>query len=227
MSWGLNEKTERQPSRERPREGQGQGGFGGFGGTTVVPGTYKLRMTFGGQKDSVMVQVKADPRIDAPVSVLEARYALGKDLQNLTKLTSAATERLRESKELADDLEKRMKDTKRTDLKEALDKTKAIKDSINTVFDYILGKEDKRQGIIRSPDPSRYSFVQTAQQYVSRSREPINETDRRVVKQAEDKAIEVMNRVNRFYSTTWPEYKTMMEKVILSPFKNYEPLKKN
>jgi hypothetical protein len=225
MNWNLNERNERQPSRERPREGQG-GGFGGFGGTSVLPGVYKLRLSFGDKKDSTSVTVKADPRIDAPVSVLEARYAMLKDLQKLTRMTTQATDRLRETKELIEGFEKQMKDSKRTDLKDAKDKTKAMMDSVNALFDYILGKEDKRQGIVRSPEPSRYSYVQTAQGYVARSREPISDTDRRVFKFAEDKITEIVNKVNSFYSRAWPEYRTMMEKLALSPFKDYEPIKK-
>ena len=228
MDWNLSEKSERQPSREKPREGLGQGrGFGGGGGTTVLPGVYKLRLHYGGQKDSVMLAVKADPRIDAPASILEGRYALAKRLQKLTEVTSLATDRLRESKELTEDFEKRIKDSKRKDLKDVSDKTKAMKDSINGVFDYILGKEDRRQGITSSEKPSRYSYVQTANQYIGRSRNPISETDHRVVKHAEDKIGEAVNRVNKFYETTWPAYKVIMEKVDLSPFKAYEPLKQN
>jgi len=226
MIWALNEQGERGPARERTTGGGGRGGFGGFG-PTVLPGTYKVRLTFGGVKDSTLVTVKADPRIDAPASVLEARYAMSKDLQKLTKVTAQACDRLRESKELIEDFEKRMKDSKRTDLKEALDKSKAMKDSINAMFDYILGKEDKRQGIVRSPDPSRYSYVGTAQQYIARSREPISDTDRRVFQHAQEKVTEIVNKVNGFYTTQWPAYRTLMEKVVINPFKDYQPLNKN
>lgn len=227
MNWALSEKTQSQASREKPREGGGGRGFGGFGGITVLPGNYKLRITFGAQKDSTTVTVKADPRIDASVLVLETRYSMMKDIQKLTKLASQATERLRESKDLTEEFEKRIKDSKRTDLKEAQDKTKAMKDSINAVFDYILGKEDKRQGITESAESSRYSYIQRAQQYAGRSREPVSDTDRRLYKHAEGKIMEVVNRVNKFYATTWPEYRALMEKAALSPFKNYEPLKQN
>jgi photosystem II stability/assembly factor-like uncharacterized protein len=221
--WALNEKGERGPSREKPREGGG--GFGGFG-PVVVPGTYKLRITFGDSKDSTLVSVKADPRIDATQQVLEARYAMSKQLQKLTKATTQATDRLRESKELVEDFEKRMKESKRTDLKEAQDKSKAMKDSINAIFDFALGKEDPRQGIKRDND-SRYSYIGRAASYINRSREPVNDTDRRVLAQAEQKIHEIIEKVNSFYATQWPEYRAMMEKVVLSPFKNYEPIKRD
>jgi len=100
-----------------------------------------------------------------------------------------------------------------------------MKDSINALFDYLLGKVDKRQGIVRSPDPTPVSYIQTARSYITRSNDPINETDRRVYNVAEDKVKEAIKRVNDFYAVSWPAYRTMMEKINLSPFKDYEPIK--
>lgn len=235
MNWSLTEKSERNPSREKPREdgGGGGGGFGGFGGTLVLPGTYKLRVSFGDQKDSTSIIVKGDPRQHVAPSVTEQRYAMNKDLQKLTAMATKATDRLRESLEIVDEYEKKIKDlsdpmagSKRTDLKEVSTKTKAMKDSVNALFDFILGKVDKRQGIVRSPDPTPVSYVQTARGYIARSTDPISETDRRVYKHAEEKINEAVNKVNKFYASAWPEYRAAMEKINLSPFKDYEPIKK-
>lgn len=227
MSWMLNERGPRQPSREAPRGGGGQGGggFGGGGGTSVLPGTYKLRLLYGDQKDSASILVKADPRIKVAASIYEERYAMIKELQKLRTTAATATDRLRESKEIVEEYEKKMKEAKRKDLKEAMDKTKAMKDSIDVLFDFILGKVDKRQGIVRSPDPTPVSYIQTAQGYIGRSQDPISETDKRVYQHAVDKMDGVTKRVNTFYDVQWKAYREMMEKVSLSPFKDYQPIK--
>lgn len=224
MTWALNEKAERNPARERGRSGQGRS-FGRFGGTSVLPGVYKLRLTYGNVKDSTTINVKSDPRLNVPQAVIEQRYTMLKDLQKLTAAATQATDRLRESLDIVEEYEKKMKDTKRTDLKDATEKTKVMKDSINALFDYILGKVDKRQGIVRSPDPTPVSYVQTARGYIARSNDPVSETDRRVYNHAEDKINEMVKRVNLFYSASWPAYRAMMEKINLSPFKDYEPIK--
>ncbi|GIV38091.1 MAG: hypothetical protein KatS3mg032_2470 [Cyclobacteriaceae bacterium] len=225
-TWNLNERGDRQPSRDRTRGDQGRGGGSGGGfGTPVLPGTYKLRITFGDAKDSAQVTVKPDPRVDVPMSVYEQRYAMMKDLQKLRAAATQATDRLREAKEIAEEYERKIKESKRTDLKEAADKTKAMKDSVNALFDFILGKEDNRQGIVRSPEPSPVSYIQTAAGYIMRSRDPISETDRRVFKHAEDKIDKVVKRVNYFFDNTWKEYRTLMESIQLSPFKDYQPIK--
>jgi hypothetical protein len=170
--------------------------------------------------------VKNDPRFNIPQSVIDQRYVMLKDLQNLTAMATKATDRLIESLAITDEYEKKMKESKRTDLKEPSEKTKVMRDSVNALFDFILGKEDKRQGLKVSPIPTPASYIQTARNYIATSNDPVGETDKRVFKHADDKINGVLNRVNKFYATTWPAYRTMMEKVALSPFKDYEPIKK-
>ncbi|HRW98281.1 MAG TPA: hypothetical protein P5280_02260, partial [Cyclobacteriaceae bacterium] len=221
-TWNLSEKGVRQPSREKARPNAPEPGGG-----NVLPGTYKLRMTFGDQKDSTMITVKSDPRFTNDAAYIQARYALNKELDKITSLVSTATDRLRESRDVADEFEKRMKEANRDDLKEAMDKTKAIKDSINKVFDFILGAEDTRQGITATEFPSNVSFIGTARFYVNTSREAVTDRENRVMKNANDKTQLILDKVNAFYKDQWTAYREMMEKVNISPFKDYQPLNKN
>ena len=220
MTWGLNERGVLNPSREKPAASSAEPG-----GVNVLPSVYKLRITFGDKKDSTNITVKDDPRLNTPASTVEARYKMLKELDQLATLAVAATDRLRESKEVAEELEKKINAAKRDDLKDALAKTKAIKDSINVVFDYILGKEDKRQGILYE-QTTPVSYINNAASYIGSSRKPISATDQRVFQHATGQIGKVMDRVNKFYETTWQSYRSSLEKVNLSPFKNYDPLKK-
>ena len=117
-----------------------------------------------------------------------------------------------------------MKDSKRTDLKDQLEKTNVVKDSINALFDAILDKEDKRQGLTRDSQGPVVD-IQTASQYIDGNISPVSETDRRVFKKAEDSVNGVVGRVNAFYDGLWKEYRSMMEKVSLNSFKDYQPIK--
>ncbi|MEQ9414616.1 MAG: hypothetical protein RIF39_12345, partial [Cyclobacteriaceae bacterium] len=222
MTWNLDEKGVRQPSRSKPRPNAPEPG-----GTTVLPGIYKLRVTFGDQKDSTMINVKNDPRYTTDAANLQARYNRTKELEEMRALVATATDRLRESKEIAGDFEKRMKDASRDDLKDALDKTKAIKDSIDKVVDYILGAEDKRQGITSNEFPDPASYINTAMFYTNTSRDPISARDNVVYGHAEAKTKDILDKVNAFYKEQWSAYRSMMEGVNISPFKDYEPLNKN
>ena len=222
MTWSLDEKGVRGPSRNKPRTNASEPS-----GANVLAGTYKLRMTFGDQKDSTMINVKLDPRFVNDAANMQARYNRTKEIENLRSLISTATERLRESKDIVTDFEKRMKDANRDDLKEAMDKTKAMKDSIEKVFDYLLGAEDKRQGITSTEFPAPSSFINTALFYTNSSRDPLSARDNVVFKHAEEKTQDMLDRVNKFYQDQWPAYRAMMEKVSLSPFQDYEPINKN
>jgi photosystem II stability/assembly factor-like uncharacterized protein len=220
LTWSMNEKGVRSASREKPKPGAPEPG-----GITVLPGTYKVRLTFGDVKDSTSVNVKTDPRYNVDPSITQARYKMLKELQKLSSLALDATTRLAESKEIAEEFEKKMKDSKKDDYKAALDQTKVVKDSIAALFDYILGKEDKRQGIVRQKDPTPVSYIGTASYYISSSLDPVSATDQRVFKFATEKINAVLNRVNAFYDKTWKDYRTSMEKVSISPFRDYQPLK--
>ncbi len=222
MTWAMNEKGVRNPSREKPKADAAEPG-----GQQVLAGRYKLRLTFGEQKDSAMINVKSDPRYPNLTAITEARYKMLKDVEKMKALASSAMDRLRESKEIAEEFENKMKDLKRDDLKDAKDKTKVIKDSLKNIMDYIVGKEDKRQGIVRHSDPTPVSFLGTAEVYIGSSKDPISSTDQRVFGQAEEQITKVMERVNKFFEKPWPDYRAVMEKVSITPFKNYEPLKKN
>ena len=221
MTWSMNEKGVRNPSREKPKADAAEPG-----GLQVLPGTYKLRLTFAGQKDSAMINVKSDPRYSNMSAIIEARYKMLKDVEKMTALAAISMDRLRESKEIAEEFENKMKDQKRDDLKDAKDKTKVIKDSLSNIMDFIVGKEDKRQGIVRHANPTPISYIENADFYISSSKDPINSTDQRVFKQAEEQIEKIMVRVNSFFGKTWPDYKAVMEKVSISPFKNYVPLKR-
>ncbi len=90
----------------------------------------------------------------------------------------------------------------------------------------MLGKEEKRQGLAVSPIPTPVSYISTAQYYISTSKDPVNATDERVMKQASEAMDRILDRVNKFYEKQWPDYRAAMEKVSINPFKTYEPLKR-
>lgn len=217
-TWNLSQKGAASPSRQKQRRDEPQG-------EDVLPGSYKLRLLFGDAKDSTTIHVKDDPRLGVSPDVRRQRHATIQELEELQGRIAEATDRLREAKEIVTDYDKRIKQAGGDELKEAAAKTKAMKDSIDAIFDFALGKEERGQSIIRSPEPTPVSFINRAKSYIRSARGPLNDTDRRVKEQAEEKAKPVIARVNTFFEKEWPAYRELMEKVRLSPFKDYEPIK--
>ncbi|MCB0651797.1 MAG: hypothetical protein KDC85_11015 [Saprospiraceae bacterium] len=221
MYWYLDEKGVRGPSRRERRGGRGEPG-----GVTVLPGKYMLKMTFGDQVDSVYIDVDYDPRIEMPMEVLVQQHDLLKELESKTEVAGKAVERLRASLEIIDDYKSRIEAEKdKTAFEDLLKRQKTLKDTINTMMDELLGKEDKRQGITMDEKPSTVSYLYTARSYVRSLQAVPGPTERQLIKNADDKLNQVLDKINNFYLNEWPVYRKEVEELKLSPFKDLEPLK--
>ncbi len=223
FSWNLGEKGVRYPSRTKPKKNASEPRGG-----SVLPGTFKVVMTFENSKDSTMVNVLADPRIDADVSNLISRKNMQKELENRIKPASDAMTRLVESKQIIDDITKQMKDKKGDEYNSLKDLNKSMKDSIEALMVEFVGPDNsKKQGIVGTKDPSINNYLFSARRYISSGIHKPGETEDRVLKHVDGVLKPALEKVNAFYQTAWPEYKKQVELVDLSPFKDYEPLKLN
>jgi hypothetical protein len=220
MYWGMDEKGADYPSRqERNRNGEP-------GGIDVLPGTYKLRMTFGDTKDSTNIVVRYDPRVEMDRSVLEQQYAWGKTLQGYRQVAADAMKRLRNSMEIAKTYESQMKKLDEDGYKESIDLSKQIQDSISAIMDPIVGAESDKQGIVRNarevPVTSRIS---RASGYLYSSDKAPGATEERLRKHAEDAVKEMVDEVNAFFAGPWEDYRRAMQQLDVDPFKEYQPLR--
>ncbi|HMP99010.1 MAG TPA: hypothetical protein PKC24_04455, partial [Cyclobacteriaceae bacterium] len=219
MYWNLDEKGERWLSRQAPR--------GRFepGGVNVMPGTYKLRISFGDQKDSTNINVRFDPRMDVSTQVLQARYNMLKEVDKRQSLAANAMDRLRDSKTIVEEYEKRLRDQSADEYKAFKDMNKVMKDSINKFMDEFVGKEDNRQGIIRSPEPNVNTMLGNARRYIGGSFDMPGPTQQRAMQQLDAHLNPVINRLNNFYNQQWVEYRKKMETLNVSIFKDYQALR--
>jgi hypothetical protein len=193
-----------------------------------MPGTYKVVMSYGDQKDSTMIKVLMDPRLEVDINSMMARIDKQKELEGVVALAKEAMDRLRTSKTIVDDVSKRAKEKKGEEYKELKDMNKAIKDSIESLMTIIVGPDNsKKQGIVRSPEPTVNSYLSTARRYLRSGLHAPGATEERLIGHARDAAKDAIEKVNKFYNKDWPRYREMVESADLSPFKDYEPLQFN
>jgi len=219
--WTLGEKGVRGPSRKIASKNSPEPR-----GVTVLPGTYKVVMHYKKAKDSTMVSVAYDPRVEMPQSVLKSKYDLLKQLEAKTGLAGKAITQLNESKKIATSYKKQLKAKKDSaTYKKTIQATNSVIKSINTLIDGMLGKEDKRQGITRNPDPTPLTFLFTARRYVGSLLQAPGKTEDQLMKTATDKVDGQISKINAFYKKDWPAYRKEIEALNLSLFKDFTELK--
>ncbi len=85
-----------------------------------------------------------------------------------------------------------------------------------------IGKEDKRQGITRNPEITVMQRLNTASFYSGTRKNGITETEKRLIRFAEEELKKALEKTNSFFDENWKAYRTEIEELKLSPFKETE-----
>ncbi len=218
MSWYLDRKGYRfpgPPRRSRPGQQRGGGGY-------VLPGTYKLVMQYGKKKDSTTIVVKGDPRLHIDPQVIRANRKLYEPVMKKMEVLADAVDNIRTCGEIMQEVKKMNADKKDTAYKAFQKTAKVTADSLKTIKGILFPREDV-QGIFRDPRvvTSRlrglYSIIYEF--------EPLNATQKLVLKQSDELITQTVQRINRFLENEWKTYREAAEKAGFTPFKDLKPVK--
>lgn len=211
--WGLDEKGPDRPSRTiRKRKNEA-------GGVAVKPGTYKVKVQYADWVDSTSITVKSDPRFAANTASINEVYATGKQLEGHIQTASDAVKQLVESKNLATKYQKEMKELDKEKFKEQIKASKDIVKAIDSVTAIFIGKEDKRQGIVRNPEVTVMQRLNNARFYSATRKAGITQTERDLITYAENDLKAALQKTNVFFANRWKTYRESIETLELSPFK--------
>ena len=208
--WSLNEKGVTRPSRKviksksEPR------------GVSVKPGVYRIIMGTASVTSEVSIEVHSDPRLAISEIAIDERYTYSKTIEGYLEQTTQAVNQLRHSKETLANYKKRISKKVNKTLIEQIDEASKEIDSIINSF---LGKEDKRQGIVRNPENSVVKRINSASRYIRSRPNGITETEEKLMKHALDDLKKALNQTNSFYDENWEELKTSIEAIELTEFK--------
>lgn len=219
MYWRLTEKGVNRPSRKLKKSKKEPSGI------TVLPGTYKVVFNYGKAKDSTMINVKYDLRKNMPINVLQAKYKMQKQVQKEMNLAYLAVKQVLESKNIVANYKKQLKSKKDKKYKDLIKTQDTMLKSLNSLVDAMLGKEDKRQGITASKNPSNISYLYLANQYISSLQTLPGKTETTLLNNANKKVNSVIAKINNFFKTDWKAYRSKMEALKLSPFKEVKEIK--
>ncbi|MGB3465455.1 MAG: hypothetical protein WBA74_09295, partial [Cyclobacteriaceae bacterium] len=168
--------------------------------------------------------VKQDPRFNIPDRENSKKYSALKKIESMISKTEQAVSILRDSKKIADNYTKDLKEADKEKYEESIKLSKAMSDSLSTMMDQFIGKEDKRQGITLDYNVYVTDRIRLAQAYVGNQMGVPSATETDLIEKAEVALKEQLEKVNNFFKNEWVDYRKEMETIKISPFKDYEPI---
>jgi photosystem II stability/assembly factor-like uncharacterized protein len=218
-TWFMDEKGGDRPSRRiRPRRGEP-------GGVSVKPGNYKVVMSFGDQTSETNISVKDDPRINVSSKNTNEVYATLKQLESMQQTAADAVKQLVESKTIAEGYSKTLAKVDKKSNKDNIKASKDIAKEIDKILALYLGSIDERQGITRNPEITVLRRLGQARRYVGSRQNGISSTETTLIQHAKDELSGALDKTNTFFNDQWTPYKSKMEGLNVSPFKEIKSFK--
>lgn len=220
MYWGMEEKGFRQPGSVKPLPGAPEPG-----GFAVLPGTYKVVITFAGIPDSTYLTVKDDPRLGNRNDIKLAQRNMYDRLRKSSDKLTTGMDQLTESEEVLTKILSQLKGMEGKELDSLRKSTTKMQDTIKSIRELISGKTSTAQGISRSPfEVTVMSTIQIAQQSIgSKMVVPGPQVDI-LIENAEKAVKDITDKINNFYSDSWKKYRSLVESTPIKLFKEYSPL---
>ncbi|MET7027852.1 WD40/YVTN/BNR-like repeat-containing protein [Sediminicola luteus] len=188
-------------------------------GVRVKPGTYKIVISYGEATDETMIEVKSDPRLTVSTASINEVYETAKKLEDYAQTAADAVKQLVESKAVAEQTQKDLKELDKEKYKDQIKASVDIVKEIDTVLALYLGKDDKRQGITRNPEITVMQRIGAASGYVESRQTGVTATEIQLVKYAEEELAKALEATNTFFDDKWKNYKVSIEQLDNSPFK--------
>jgi photosystem II stability/assembly factor-like uncharacterized protein len=210
--WGLEENGVRYPSRYESKDEDDLPG-----GQEVLPGIYKVVVAFNKAKDSIMVEVKDDPRVMTKDADRMAIRQMQKEYEQL--VTEAKTSydfivAARKSMAMVDKLLDMQHDTIQKQWKKT---NKPMSDGLDSLSNLFMDAEGLK-GIQRNPT-TLMSMIYDAQQFYSSAWSSPKSNSVNALAHARTRAKEVISAVDAFKNGAWKEYREKVKTLPVTIFK--------
>jgi photosystem II stability/assembly factor-like uncharacterized protein len=214
--WGMEEKGVPSPMAAG-RAGSGGRGAGGRGnsepaGWPVLPGKYKVVMSYAGQKDSTFVNVLDDPRIGNRNNVKIAQRALlnewrtlGTDLGNHIELITKAEETIKK-------IEAAYSDTKGNAADSIRKMSKNLSSDLKLLREKLSGKSREKQGYGNIPQTTVMSEYQEASQAISSKPIEPGDMEKQQLQEAKTAVQNWIQEVKKWSDNQWKNYQDFVQK---------------
>jgi photosystem II stability/assembly factor-like uncharacterized protein len=218
--WGMEEKGVRQPGSPKPQPGAAEPG-----GLQVLPGTYKIVMSYARATDSAFIVVKDDPRMGNRNEIRLAQRTMYDRLKKSAAKLTEGMDRLTEAEDVCTKMQAQLKGMEGKDADSLRKTTTKIQDEIKKIRETITGKTSDKQGLSRSPfEVTTTTQLQQAQQIIDSKNVIPGKQEETLVINAEKAVAETIRRINTFFDGNWKNYRQLVESTKLNLFKDYKPI---
>jgi hypothetical protein len=218
--WGMEERGFRQPGSPKPQPGSPEPG-----GLQVLPGTYKVVVTYARAQDSTYVTVKDDPRLGNRNDIKMAQRKMYERFKKSADKLTEGMDRLTEAEEVCTKMQSQLRGVEGKDADSLRKTTTKMTDEIKSIREFISGKTSDAQGISRSPfQVTVMTQMQLAQQNVGSKMVAPGQQEETLVANAEKAVGDAIQKINAFFEGKWKNYRNLVEGTKVNLFKDYKPI---
>lgn len=212
ITWKLDENKARLPGAYLGDDPKG---------IPVIPGTYKVVLSYLGKKDSTTVKVIPDPRFDEMKEVDESNYLISKRLDAAAAKLAKELRRIDESERIVDQILEHIKSNNGSQVGELKEASERIKEGLSDLMDLARAPQPKKQvGAWSSFEVTPQSKLSDAQQALRARLYKPSAQDIERVETAEQLINEFEEKANSFFDSEWNEFREKVKSAKLSWFKD-------
>ena len=218
LGWNPDTKGVDFPSKRERKEKSEPGGM------PIIPGSYKMVFEFGEHKDSTMLEVALDPRIDKSYFDPQAKYESMKSYNDKIEKITTAFNNLKSAKKSMK-LYNEIIDVQPDSTKEEHSKLhKAIASEIDSLMNLYMLPEAKKPEY-RDNSHTLMSKIWNGRRFLGTSAGAPTPNGEHAINKATRAAEEVVTGINAFFEGNWTEYVDKIKALPVDIFKEYDPIK--
>ncbi len=209
-TWDLTEKGIEGPKRRSDEKKKKAEDSSDKRGKQVLPATYQVLLKDEERSSKAQIEVALDPRLADSETAFKERYEALSEVEEMTKLSATAMDQLHHSMKVVEAYSERVKKLENsTELSALVSQTLEKLKFLEALF---IGKEDKRQGIIRNPNPHVMTRIRKASYYIQTRPMGITQTEKELKMKAAHQLDAALESVNSFYESEWNSFLEEVQK---------------
>ncbi|MDQ7815992.1 MAG: hypothetical protein RDU14_03140 [Melioribacteraceae bacterium] len=214
--WEFERKGVRFPGMPKPKDNEE------LSGSPVLPGNYKVKITFGKNSDSTYLNVHYDPRLDINLTDLKERDRILTELSRKIEIITLASDKLDDAVKTINLIEDKLKGSRNAEVVKVITSVRSLKDTIKNLNELI--NQPRMQGI-RTDDQKLGVKLRRAYSSVTGYWDKPGESERVNLKVVDDSIFEIINKINLFFEQNWKGFIKSVEELKIGLFEEYVPLK--